>query len=312
MPFGGLPLLLGALVITELVFLRTATRTLVHIPGLGRFETPIRALAEVGRWGYYLAIVSLVALLGALAYRYLGRGGRRRYVTGGATALFLLLAGAGRVGLLGQEALGWSSLAIVVGLTAVVWRGVRTIPIAFFSLASVAAGVSVLGQGTGGGLTGQQVDALVLIAEVLLILAAVTTPLLLARAPTTSGVVAGVAAAVLGLGALVSGGPTLSILVLWNLGVPGWLSGVAYSLALGVVVATLWTALATRNWLTSIGLVLMVAGGIGVISTYQTGLVVAGILLIDLSFGEASPSGSQPTITDAGEETPRLIAVGSA
>jgi hypothetical protein len=56
----------------------------------------------------------------------------------------------------------------------------------------------------------------------------------------------------------------------------------------------------------------MVAGGIGVISTYQTGLVVAGILLIDLSFGEASPSGSQPTITDAGEETPRLIAVGSA
>jgi hypothetical protein len=124
-------------------------------------------------------------------------------------------------------------------------------------------------------------------------------------------VVAGVVTAILGIGALVSGGPTLSILVLWNLGVPGWLSGVAYALALGAFVATLWTALGTRNWQASVGLLLMLAGGIGVISTYQTGLVIAGILLIDLSLSEASPRDVQPTVTDAGEETVRIMAVSS-
>jgi hypothetical protein len=309
LPLGGLPLLLGALVVIEFVFLRTATRTLVHIPGLGRFETPIRALAEVGRWGYYLAIVTMIGLLGALAYKGLRQGSRRGQVAGLATALYLLLAGAGRAGVLGQDALGWASLAIVALLAAVAWRGARTIPITLFALASLAAGVSVLGQGTGGGLTGQEVDVLVLSAEVLLVLAAVTTPLLLEAGPTRSGVVIGLVTAFIGIGALVSGGPTLSILVLWNLGVPGWLSGVAYALALGALTATLWTALATRNWLTSVGLLLMVAGGIGVISTYQTGLVIAGILLLDSSLGEAASPSVPPIVIEDGDETARIMAV---
>jgi hypothetical protein len=268
-------------------------------------------MAEVGRWGYYLALVTMIGLLGALAYKGLRQGDNRARLAGMAGALFLILAGAGRAGLISQEGLGWSSLALVVVLTAVVWRGARTIPIALFTLASVAAGVSVLGQGTGGGLTGQEVDALVLSAEVLLILAAVTTPLLLDRPPTKSGVILGLVTAILGIGALVSGGPTLSILVLWNLGVPGWLSGVAYALALGTLITTLWTALATRNWLTSVGLLLMVAGGIGVISTYQTGLVIAGILLIDQGLGQASRPARLSIAIEDGEETARIMAVSS-
>jgi hypothetical protein len=53
----------------------------------------------------------------------------------------------------------------------------------------------------------------------------------------------------------------------------------------------------------------MVAGGIGVISTYQTGLVIAGILLLDSALGEAASPTGQPTVTDAGEETARILAV---
>jgi hypothetical protein len=77
-----------------------------------------------------------------------------------------------------------------------------------------------------------------------------------------------------------AGASTLSILVLWNLGVPGWLPGIAYALALGSLVATLLSALASGRRLTAIGLVLLVAGGIGTISTYQTGLVLTAVLLL--------------------------------
>jgi hypothetical protein len=87
------------------------------------------------------------------------------------------------------------------------------------------------------------------------------------------------------------------------------LSGVAYALALGALTATLWTALATRNWLTSVGLLLMVAGGIGVISTYQTGLVIAGILLLDSSLGEAASPTVPPIVIEDGDETARIMAV---
>lgn len=312
MPLGGLPVLLGALVVAELLFLRTATRTLVHIPGLGRFETPITALAEVGRWGYFLATVSLVAILAALAYRGLRQRDTRGRLSGAATALFLVVAGAGRAGLLTPEILGWSSLATVVIVTAASWRGPRTLPIALFTLGSFAAGASVLAQGSGGGLSGRQVDTLVLVAEISLILAGVTTPLLLDMTPRPPAVFAGLAAATLGVGALVTGGSTLSILVLWNLGVPGWLSGVAYALALGAMVTTLWSSFATRDWLRAIGLFLMLAGGLGVISTYQTGLVVAGIMLIGMSLDEEAVQDSQPVEVVPGNEIARSMAGTSA
>jgi hypothetical protein len=122
-------------------------------------------------------------------------------------------------------------------------------------------------------------------------------------------VIVGAAAVIIAIGGLVSGGPTLSILVLWNLGVPGWMSGVIFGLAFGALITTLWTALTTRDWLTAIGLLLMVGGGIGMISTYQTGLVIAGILLIDLSSGERWPPPHPPSLVEAGDETARSLLV---
>lgn len=50
---AGVSGLLGVLALAELILLRTGTRALIHIPGLGRFETPIRILAEVWRFAYY-------------------------------------------------------------------------------------------------------------------------------------------------------------------------------------------------------------------------------------------------------------------
>ncbi|HEY4606071.1 MAG TPA: hypothetical protein VIH55_00365, partial [Acidimicrobiia bacterium] len=79
---AGLPGLLGFVVVVELVLLRTGTRTLIHIPGLGRFESQIGLLAEVGRLAYYLAVVLAVATLAALAYHGL-RAKTRRHMVGG-------------------------------------------------------------------------------------------------------------------------------------------------------------------------------------------------------------------------------------
>jgi hypothetical protein len=293
---AGLPGLLGVLAFGELVLLRTGTRTLVHIPGLGRYETPIRILAEVGRFAYYLAVVSLVAVLAILAYQGI-RTRTPRHVIGGVGALvFLAVAGAGRLEILSAPVVGWASLVLLVTVTATVWRGLRTLPIGFFVLGWAAAGWTVLGQGTMGGLSGRQVDTLMLTAEISLILSAVTAPLLLKGPPSRLAILAGLGVALVGVGAFVSGSSTLSILILWNLGVPGWLPGIAYALALGSLVMTLWSALATGQRLTAIGLVLLIAGGIGTISTYQTGLVLAALLLL----GEAMDgTGWEPTETIA-------------
>lgn len=277
---AGLPGLLGVLALGELVLLRTGTRTLVHIPGLGRYETPIRILAEVGRFAYYLAVVSLVAVLAILAYQGIRTRTLRR-VTGGVGALvFLAVAGAGRVEILAAPVVGWTSLVLLIVVTAAVWRGLRTLPIGFFVLGWAAAGWTVLGQGAMGGLSGRQVDILMLTAEISLLLSAVTAPLLLKGPPPRMAILVGLGVALVGVGAFASGASTLSILILWNLGVPGWLPGVAYALALGSIVTTLWSALATGQRLTAIGLLLLIAGGLGTISTYQTGLVLTGVLLL--------------------------------
>lgn len=290
----GLAGLLGLAALLELLLLRTGTRTLVHIPGLGRIETSIGILAEVGRLSYYLTVVSLAATLGLLAYQAFHTR-PRRMVAGAGALVFLVVAGAGRLGLLPAPLVAWCSLVVLVSVVATAWRGIPTLPIGFFVIGSLAASLAVLGQGSGGGIDGRQVDLFVLISEVSLILAAITSPLLLNRPPPRSAIFAGLGAFALGTGGFTAQSSTLSILVLWNLGVPGWLPGVGYGLALGSLMVTVWGAMASGQRLTVIGLALLAAGGIGTISTYQTGLALAGVLLLGhpmASWVDTHPSSS--------------------
>jgi len=207
-------------------------------------------------------------------------------------------AGAGGLGLVSASIVGWSSLVALVLVCAASWRGPRTIPIALLVLGWVAAGWTVLGQGVGGGLSGRQVDGFMLAAEVSLILSAITVPLLLKGPPRGLAILVGPGATVVSAGAFVSGSSTLSILVLWNLGVPGWLPGLAYSLALGSLVATIWSAFSSGQRSAAIGLMLLSAGGIGTISTYQTGLVLTAVLLLGSTVltTDPDPTGPVPNI----------------
>lgn len=274
--------------VAEFLLLRTGTRGLIHIPGLERFETPIRALAEIGRFAYYLAVVLLVVTLVSFGVERIRSRGARDLVLGASVVLFLLVALAGRADLVSADLVGWFSLAVVAGAVGLTWRGVRSIPVALFAFSSVAAGLSVLGQGDGGGLSGLTVDWLVISAEVLLVLAALSSPLVVGTRLTSASSIAGAVAATLFAGAFAGGGSTLSIIILWNIGVPGWLSWIAYSLAIGALTTSLWLAVTSGRLTTAIGLTLLVAGGVGVISTYQTGLVLAAILFLYASPGRGA------------------------
>lgn len=312
-PGSILPGALVGAVVVEFLLLRTGTRALIHIPGLGQYETPIRALAEIGRFAYYLAIVLLVATLGAFLFARIRSRSSGDSVLAVSIAMFMVAAVAGRAGLLSPIVVGWLSLVVVPVVVALTWRGIRSVPIALFTLSSIAAGWSVLGQGDGGGLSGVAVDWLVISAEILLVLAAVSSPLLVARRPGLSSLIAGSIAVVLTAGAFVTGGSTLSIIILWNIGVPGWLPWFAYALAVGAVTTSLWLAATSGRQMTAIGLVLLVTGGVGVISTYQTGLVLAAVLFLSVPPGrEAEPEvdATDDLVLDRREFEPVGIAGG--
>lgn len=276
----GLLLMLAVSVLAELFLLRTATRTLIHIPGVGDLEAPIRVVAEVGRFAYYLAVVSVTVTLAILGLRHVRSASPWRVIAGVMTLALLLIAAAVRLEGVRPETAGWLTLVVLVVVTSTTWRGVESIPVGLFVLGSVAAGWSSLGQVAGSGLTGTQVDMLVLAAESLLVLAGATSPLLLGRPPTRSALVAGAGATVLVAAASAGGASTFSIMVLWNLGVPGWLPGIAFALAFGGVVTAIWSAMANGDRVTATGIVLLLGGGVGLISTYQTGLALAAILLL--------------------------------
>lgn len=293
---------LGVVALVELVLLRSGTRTLVHIPGLGRYDVSIGVLNEVGRMAYYLSVVLLVATLGYIGYSLWRVGTLPARAASAFAIFFLLMAAAGRMGVVTVPVVGWFSLTATVAIAAIAWRGVRSIPIGLFIASWSIAAWSVLGQGVGGGLSGRSVDVSIVVAESLLILAGVTAPLLARRGVGRPGLVAGVVAFVAVAAGFSLGGSTLAILALWNLGVPGWFSPLAFGLAFGGLVTATWSSLAAGERLTAVSIGLLVAGGVGTISTYQTGLVLAAIAIYyvanlagDLEADQVSRLDRQPS-----------------
>ncbi len=307
--------LLTIAAVVELIVLRSATRAIVHIPGTARFELPISIVAELGRLAYYVAVVALALVLVTIAARSVTGARPRGVVAGLAIALFLVTAGAGRADAVPLQLVGVVGLGALVVISAVGWQGLRSTPIGLFVVGAVAAGWSVVGQNWQGGLDGRSVDVLMWTAEIGAVFAALTSPLLLigsapgrglrdAVAPLVAGVVTATATAA----AVTAGAPTLFIVVLWNTGIPGWMPGLGYAVAAGTIVATLWAAGARGDWRLFAGLLLLVTAGVGSISTYQTGLAIAGVALLSTpGLGKADPS---PDESQATPDADRLAAAG--
>ncbi len=281
----GLARLLVVSVVVELVLLRIFTRTLVHIPGVERLEGPVRIVAEIGRFAFYVALVSLAATLGRYVVCLVQGPGLRRVVAGVSTACFLGVAVAGRLGWVPQAFVGWT-VVVVLGLVAVAgWDGLRSLPLGLYVVSWWAAAWSVLGQSGGIALSGASVDLLVSLAEVALVGVGLTAPLLVGVRPGRTAKIAGLAAAVVTVVVLSTQGATVDILVLWNVGIPGWLPGAVYGLAIGGLVTALWTGITTGESTVVSGVVLLVAGGVGTVSTYQSGLATAALLVLAWDLG---------------------------
>ena len=296
---SGLLWLLACGVTVETILLRTATRTLLPIPGPQRFESWIQLLAEGGRFAYYVAAVSLVVTLFVLVLLGFASRAARHVGMAATSVIFLAVAASGRFGGLTWNKVAWVTLAVLAIAGVLAWRGLRSRPIGLFLVSSLSAGLSVVVQTAENGITGDQMDLLVWVAEIFVVAAGLTAPLLLEKPPGLVAWVVGAAVAVTVIMAFAVGASTVTILVLWNLGVPGWLPGVVYAAVAASLVATLWSAAARHEQVVLVGLLLLLAGGVGLVSSYQTGLVLAGVLLLGGVSEAAVPSPNRSAHVEA-------------
>lgn len=267
---------------TELVVLRLFTRTAIHIPGFSEVRPLYVTISEVGRLAYYVAVVLLIVTIGLLVRELVRRQGAAAVAGASGLLLFVGLAAAARL----ASADGpWLAIGTVASLALVTpWnlggsrgrsRAARAL------LLGGVLGASVLSEPTGLVAPGARA-ALAPVVELVAVTGAIATPLLLVRRARRSALVWGALAAVVVLAALAANPWTVKILLLWNLGLAGYLPSVCYAAAAGALTTSVVSLSSHGRTASAVGVVLLVAGGIGSHSTYQTGLVLAGLVLLGL------------------------------
>jgi hypothetical protein len=265
--------MLAALV--ELVLLRVATRTAIHIPGIDRVAVVYAIVADAGRLAYYLAAVLLALSLGAVGAALYRRGHR---FAAAVVGLVLAAAVAARAGWAGTDSVDAVVVLVVVGLAIGVARhlpsGAR-LPLLLYAAAFTLAGTR-----TGGPMAVELVAASAMVALV---------PLALRGADRVTRRTAMAVAAVT-LVTLVVSPSTPRILLLWNAGLTGALPAVVYAIGFGAVAAAMLRCWRTGRVGPAIGLGLVVAGGLGFHSTYQSGLAVLGLAVLALDLPDAGPT----------------------
>jgi len=284
MGYGWLPGLAVALAVAaavELLVLRAATRTLIHIPGVERVEGPFTLVAELGRLTYSITVVLLVMLLVAIGL-WSARTGRT--IEAAAVAAFGLSAVAARLGLMDPLAVVSASIVAVIVLGVAAARRypafrhspAARVPLFLLGAAIVLFGLRAMSVGAmAAGLIASD-SWLLQAAEVVALAGLIALPLAAGRPHR----VALVAALVVGLSIWIGvtmAGATIKILFLWNLGLAGSFPALVYALAGAAVTATALTAARSGRSALTVAIVLLVAGGFVVQSTYQSALIVAAV-----------------------------------
>lgn len=280
---GNAEIIVGALAaaaVIELAVLRTFTRTAVHIPALHALRSPYEVLTNAGEFAYFAALCLVVPALIAIGVVLVRDRHPQRYLIGFGLGSFLIpwtLVGVGLWTIEAMDAItigAVCALAVAVSL-AVPWR--VAVPTLVFALAFAASAFHTwLPNSSFEGMVGQP-GGLLTIAEFAGIAYAVSTPLLVpARADRLSRWL-GVGAGGLVFVALLGNGSTSRFLLLWNAGLSGTLPAFVYAAAAGALVYTLVAAWRAKSPFVTAGVILLVAGGIGLHSTYQSSLVLAGL-----------------------------------
>lgn len=264
----------------ELLVLRLFTRTAIHIPGISKVESPYRITAEVGRFAYYVAVVLLAVALGSLVWRRLAAG--RFTWNAVAIAWFIGAAGATRLGLVSDSLLAWSVLGSALMLLPSAMRRYerRLPPVLLFGFSFAIAGLHAATQsGTFGTIAEPAPDGLLPLAEGLAVLACATSPMLVRAGPRKAPFMVGIGFGLASLIALLASPATVKILLLWNFGLAGYFPALVYAIAFGTLAFTIFSCRVADPRL-ALGLTLLVFGGLGLHSSYQSGLIVLGLATI--------------------------------
>jgi hypothetical protein len=275
---------LGVASAVELATLRLLTRTAVHIPALEHLQTPYGWLSDGGRYAYFVAIALLLPVLALLAM-HLGNGSR--LALAGVT-LFVPAALGASLDLLPRAVLDVATI-IAIGLLAAgiacqLPRLRAAIPVAAFGAATGLSGLYVAMPSFAElGLPARQPALMLTGSEYLALAFALTSPLLLTRNMDRAAQWAGVSVAVLALVLFLGNGSTMRFLLLWNAGMSGILPAVVYAAAAGMLALTVTALARNGSALAAAGVLLLVTGGIGLQSTYQSGLAVAGLAAIAIA-----------------------------
>jgi len=281
---GFLAPALAAVAAFELVVLRAGTRTAIHIPALDVLSGPYRVVAWTGRYSYYLAAVLVTLALPVVAWRLWRRHGPAGRVVAGGLATFVVAAAAARAGAGDAIFLDMVMVALVAltALAAAIVRGPRGIAFTVFAAAfALAAAYVVVQDSVAAGVAGSYDGRWMLrTAEPMALAFAVSLPWVFAaglgRREWTVGAIAGGLVLLLFLGEPF----TARFLLLWNGGLPGTYPGAAYALAAGCTAASVAGLLRERRHIEAAAVVLLLAGGVGLHSTYQTGLVLIAFALL--------------------------------
>lgn len=277
---------LAAASAVELLILRTFTRTAIHIPGITALREPYEVLSFGGRYAYFGAVTLLLLAVPTAAWALWSRRGAVHRGMAVAMGVFAAMSGLAAMELTGRLALDTATTGTVtvmaIGGAVLSRRWAGALPIGLFAAAFVLSAAHTLGQSAAQeGVVTLHTDAALTMAEVVGVAFALAVPLLARGAVDRVSVAAGVAvAAVVFAAFLGNGGATARFLLLWNEGLSGVLPSVAYAAAAGCLAATLVAFIRARMGLAAAGLVLLVTGGIGLHSTYQSGLVITGMALL--------------------------------
>ncbi len=287
--------------LTELVVLRMVTRTLIHIPGLAAVEGPIRAVSEIGRLAYYVTAVLLLCLLISLVGEMRRLGSRHSMLIGAGIATIMLLSVVGRLGLVDAADIGGVVLAgfVIIGAGGA-YAGWRALPVLLLIVATYASGSATTLQGWGGGLSQGSFVGLMSVSEIAAVGGCLLLPMVLGKPISRKALILGLGSAALVTTMLSVASPTSTIIILWSFGLPASLPASVYGLAVGSLVAVAATAVRDGQRGLAAGLLLSVAGGVGLSSTYQTALLTTGLGLIALNIAntyrellEMSPQSSR-------------------
>jgi hypothetical protein len=282
--------------LAELLILRTFTRVAIHIPAIDAMAGPYTALAEAGRFAYYTAVVLVIAslaVMGLAAWRSGTVLGQLAAVAVVAIAVpaALLRAGPG----LGESAPMNTIMLAAVGLAAVVaavaWRSGPAVIPAVLGAAIVLSGWHSVSQGW----TALGVDlpnSLLTLdaAEYLAAGVAVASPWLVAGGISRRAALAGGVAVLLALVTFGGNPATTRFLLLWSHGLTGSLPSVVYAAAAGGYTAAVVMLFSRGRPLAGMGLILLALGGIGIQNTYQTALILAGLLAFALAAPREQPA----------------------